>query len=394
MKPAARNHQLDGLRGIAAIAVVYYHAILHADVRLLEHVLYAQIQDLTNARDIVAKLAMMIFNGDEAVMIFFVLSGLVLHQSLQREPAGSLLSITTRFTLQRLCRILPAVIVCMLAIYVVSKAYLLVGLSGFPKVTVDQLWRNALLVQITMHGPSGSVQTELAAIPILLACFFISRRFGFLALVLCFLFAIIQIQYPILLFRYANLGPNGCAFVGGMLLALPEARSWFARIGPGLAAANLCFFMICRHVVPYQSITALVAQTISCVILVGTTAYATLPLLTALLQSKGVQFLGRTSYSIYLLNVFTLFCLWSIPELSTPTRYAVEIGMIIGSVSLLITLPFAYASERWIERPGIALGRILTSWNGPRPVQISAATTHSDISPGQTSKLAPDGQEL
>jgi peptidoglycan/LPS O-acetylase OafA/YrhL len=394
VKTAARNHQLDGLRGIAATAVVFYHAILHADDSLVQRVLLTPIQELTSVRDIVSKLALMAFDGEEAVMIFFVLSGLVLHLSLQREPAGSLLSITTRFTVQRLCRILPAVIVCMLAIYAVSKAYLFLGLSGFPQVTADQLWRNALLVQITIHGPSGSVQTELAAIPILLACFFISRRFGSLALVLCFLFAIIQIQYPILLFRYANLWPSGCVFVGGMLLALPEARSWFARIGPGTAAANLCFFMICRHVVPNQSITALVAQTISCVILVGTTAYATLPLLTAVLQSKAVQFLGRTSYSLYLLNVFVLLCLWSIPDLSTPTRYAVEIGMLVGSASLLITLPLAYASERWVERTGIALGRVLTSRSGPRPAQISAAKTDSDISPGQTSKLAPDGQEL
>jgi peptidoglycan/LPS O-acetylase OafA/YrhL len=367
-----RNYQLDGLRGIAATIVIFYHTILHADPTLVDRVLHVPIQDLTTVRDIVTKLFLMIFDGEAAVMIFFVLSGFVLHQSLQREPRGFALLISARFTINRLFRILPAVIVCMVAAYLMSKIFGLLGLSGFPEITADQLWRNALLVQITIHGPSGSVQTELAAIPILLTCFFVNRRFGSFALLLCFLFAIIEIQNPILIFRYANLWPNACAFVGGMLLALPESKSTFGRAGAGMVTACLCFFMVCRHIVPGQSIAALVAQTISCIMLIGAVADSNGAVVNSILKSKSAHFLGRVSFSLYLLNVLVLFCLWSIPSLSTSTVYAVETGLLVGIVALLITVPFAYASERWIERPGISLGRRLASWTELPPAQISA----------------------
>jgi peptidoglycan/LPS O-acetylase OafA/YrhL len=365
-----RNHQLDGLRGIAATAVIFYHSILHADVSLVERVLYVPIHNLTATRDIAAKLFLMIFDGQAAVMIFFVLSGFVLHLSLQREGSGPALLISARFTIHRLFRILPAVIVCMVAAYFLSKMFGVLGLSGFPEITADQLWRNALLVQITMHGPSGSVQTELAAIPVLLACFFINRRFGPVALLLCLLFTIVQIQNPILIFRYANLWPNACAFVGGMLLALPEGKSAFARAGSATVIASLCFFMLCRHVVPGQSISALVAQTLCCIILVGAVASSHGTVVNSILESKPVHFLGRVSFSLYLLNVVVLLCLWSMPSLTTSPVHAVETGLLVGVVALVITTPFAWASERWIERPGISLGKKLALWTELRPAHL------------------------
>jgi peptidoglycan/LPS O-acetylase OafA/YrhL len=365
-----RNHQLDGLRGVAAMAVIFYHAILHADVSLVDRVLYVPFQDLTAVRDIVSKLFLMIFDGEAAVMIFFVLSGFVLHLSLQREQTGSALSISTRFAIHRLFRILPAVIACMVAAYLLSRMFGLLGLPGFPEITADQLWRNALLVQITIHGPSGSVQTELAAIPILLACFFIARRFGSFALLLCFLFTIIQMQHPILIFRYANLWPNASAFVGGMLLALPGSKSAFARAGPGTVIASLCFFLVCRHLVPGQSISALIAQTLCCIVLVGAVGSSHGTVVNSVLESRGVHFLGRVSFSLYLLNVLVLFCLWSVPWLSTSPAHAVETGLLVGIVALVITVPFAYASERWIERPGVSLGKKLAAWTELRPAHL------------------------
>jgi peptidoglycan/LPS O-acetylase OafA/YrhL len=41
--------------------------------------------------------------------------------------------------------------------------------------------------------------------------------------------------------------------------------------------------------------------------------------------------------------------------------HAVLGGLIIGLISLLATAPFAVASERWVERPSIKVGRAVTA---------------------------------
>jgi peptidoglycan/LPS O-acetylase OafA/YrhL len=122
--------------------------------------------------------------------------------------------------------------------------------------------------------------------------------------------------------------------------------------------AWLLFFILCRHIVHQQSLSALIAQTICCVLLIGAIANLQSSRLVSFLQSRPVQFLGRVSFSLYLLNVVVLFCLWSVRWLSSSPNHALEIGLLVGFVSLVITLPFAHLSEKWIEQPGIALGRI------------------------------------
>jgi hypothetical protein len=79
-----RNHALDGLRGVAAATVAYYHGILHFDPNLIDRVLYTPLQVARSAGDVMAKIALTIFNGEDAVFLFFLMSGCVLRLSLDR----------------------------------------------------------------------------------------------------------------------------------------------------------------------------------------------------------------------------------------------------------------------------------------------------------------------
>lgn len=104
----SRNHALDGMRGLAATAVILYHSIL-VERYFLQSVLPIAVQDLPTYGDWAAKVALSCFHGQTAVIIFFVLSGLVLRLSLDR--VGDVGSVALyNFVIRRLLRLYPAIL--------------------------------------------------------------------------------------------------------------------------------------------------------------------------------------------------------------------------------------------------------------------------------------------
>ena len=111
----ARNDQLDGLRGYAAIAVVFFHSILGPDPAMVGRVLYQNYSKIGSGYDAWAKLALTVLNGQTAVVIFFILSGAVLFDSLQRDRDSGLVPLAVKFFVRRFLRIYPAMAVCLFA---------------------------------------------------------------------------------------------------------------------------------------------------------------------------------------------------------------------------------------------------------------------------------------
>ena len=72
-------------------------------------------------------------------------------------------------------------------------------------------------------------------------------------------------------------------------------------------------------------------------------------------------FIGRVSYSCYLVHFFVLFVLFReaapfiLPKLPI-VPFGIQFGLVYG-LSLLVTLVFSMVTYRYIERPGIAMGR-------------------------------------
>ena len=164
VRDSTRNHALDGLRGMAALAVVFYHAILHMDLTLVERVLYIRLQSMPSLRDALTKVALVIFNGHTAVYIFFVLSGCVLALSLDRKHGQPTAAIAASFLLARAARLYPPVIACMLLFFAIG----FLGIGGFPVFNFWQVLQNSSLITISMHGPSTTVQAEVMAAPFVL----------------------------------------------------------------------------------------------------------------------------------------------------------------------------------------------------------------------------------
>ena len=354
-----RNAPLDGLRGIAATMVAFYHTILYYDTSLIDRVLERPIQSLCDTRDIVTKIGLSVFNGAAAVILFFVLSGVVLHMSLQRDAAKSGAAIVADFAIKRVCRILPTVIVCMSIFYGLTIFYQ--GAGGVPQVSFESYLANAFLYKITMHGASLTLQTELLAIPFLLMFFFVIRRFGAFGVFLCVIYSLHVLQHPQLAFGAVNLAENLFAFAIGVALATPQAQRLFANAGWSAIVASAVTFLVLRQLVRWIEIPGLIAHVLAAGALIGAVLHGIPNRVTFFLSSRPVHFLGRISFSFYLFHVPVMWVFVALASsfVEVPSPNALEWGLAVGFVSVIATIPVAAVSEMYVERGSIELGKWL-----------------------------------
>jgi len=74
------------------------------------------------------------------------------------------------------------------------------------------------------------------------------------------------------------------------------------------------------------------------------------------------QFLGRISYSFYLYNfVVLVYFFEAANQFGWLKSHPIEAGLFASLLTVSVTLPLAYASQRWVEMPGIRLGRVLST---------------------------------
>lgn len=357
-----RARALDGLRGIAAAAVVVYHSILHNDVSLVPRVLFQPLQAMPTARDALTKLFLIAFNGETAVYVFFVLSGCVLRTSLERHgrdpriKSGEAARLCAGFALARAVRLYPPVIACMVLFYALSQ----LGIPGLARFTPRQLAQNASLWAITMHGPSNTIQVELLAVPFILAAWLLRRRFGVPALALCLAYGVLALETGWMVLFLPNMHAYLIAFMAGMVAAEPRLRPLLAEAPGGAWWGALAGLALCRAFEPHALITSLVAMVLAAALLVGGLLHGQRGSLHRALERPAAQALGRVSFSLYLLNVPVLYALWGWTD-GRPwvARHALEAGLLVALASLALTYPLAWASERWVERPAVVAGRRL-----------------------------------
>lgn len=351
---------LDGLRGYAALVVTFYHAILHLQPALIERVLMPSAGALQR-EDLPAKAVLAICDGEAAVLLFYVLSGCVLCRSLVKAPPSP--RSLTLFTLRRVLRLLPPMIVCLTAMWGLSKLYLAGDILTFPVVTAWSAAKNALLIEIGVHGPSTSIQIEALATPFIILFSLFYRAFSIPAAIAVFALSVFAIEMPALVFDLPNMHMYLFVFMLGMLVALPEFEGVFAKATGLRTVMLLVGALLVRHLAYRGALTGLIAQVILLGAVVGSVRWSLQTgWLHRFLGSAVSQFLGRTSYSYYLLNVVVLWVLWFSPAFSPLQNWSSPLvgGLVVGAIAAIATMPLAYLSQRYCEAPFINLGRKLS----------------------------------
>ena len=344
MIDGARNHQLDGLRGYAAVMVSVFHTILCMDETLIPRIVYGEVSKLPDAYSWFAKVVLKIFSGETAVFIFFVLSGTVLFQSLMR-ARRPFLSEALVFTVRRLVRIYPALIICLAIMTLYSVA---IGSS----VSLYDLAVNSALYAFPINGVTWTLNVEVVAIVFILAAYFgwrIASEWGLIAAAIAIGIAL---RFPWLQSVAVTFKGFWAFFVLGMLIPT-RIGSWIAGMVPMIAwPVVLLTVVIFKSTLQQGAIALLVAMLY----------YNKTGALGHVLGKPVAQFLGRISYSFYLYNflVFNVICN-SLKQWPLLASHPVEAGLLASIPVIAITILFAYFSTRFVEIPGIAFGRALSS---------------------------------
>lgn len=346
---------LDGLRGYAAIVVTFFHAILHMDPTAVQRVLHPAI-DQVAAGDLWLKIVLVFLDGGTAVSLFYVLSGTVLCQSLLRARLDW--TSIFLFLFRRVFRLFPALFLCMLGMWGMSWV-LHHFFSGFPLVIFSDAMLNALLIQTKIHGPSTSVQIEALATPFILLFAYAYKKYAVAAGIALFALSISAIQRNELVFFLPNMHVSVMVFFAGMLVALPEAQAIFSRITGWQLMGLIILAVVVRHLTHIQFLPGLLGQSFLLAAVVGFVRWASCrTFIHKFLEHRFSQFVGRISYSYYLLNIPVLWVLWFLPDLYALFTGFDQIwgGVISGVVATLITIPLAYLSYRFVELYFINLG--------------------------------------
>lgn len=363
--PAPRQHALDGLRAVAALSVVAYHAWLYtlptvssgARGRTSDYVWHELRLGL---------------------VLFFVLSGFLLYGPWVRSVAtGGKAPSVRGYAIRRAGRILPAYWVA-----IAASVLLLWWSDSTPGVRLPDggnLWLFAVFGQnfradtlLTLNPPSWTLAVEATfyvALPLLGLIAVRGRRLGVVLAPVVFLLA--GVVYNLLLSDQGGLSPIVSKilpaympyFGVGMLAAVyAYGRTLAPRLGWALLAAGVVLVVgdatwaaeaasRGSHDQALRIWRDLPAATGFALVLLAVTTAARAP---RLLTARPVVWVGELSYGIYL---------WHVPLLLFLRAHGVLPLFTTGALVVILPLTFlvAAASWRWIERPAQAWSRRLAA---------------------------------
>ncbi|GEO14608.1 acyltransferase family protein [Microvirga aerophila] len=338
-----RNLRLDSLRGIAALCVLIHHALHISNSGLVDRVLSPPLSTLKSG-ELWERLVLSIVNGGMAVYIFFILSGAVLMASLTREeqigPAAM-----ARFTIRRVLRIYPAMIVAVVVFGAASH------------MSLRDIAENSLLLSHKVNGGTWTLQTEMLMIPFILLVAWFWSLVGTLALV-AFLFWAETNLWTGAPFAADLLNVALPAFALGMLIPSQITKDAFNKLPAQSYAVFLAGMVLARFYYP-------IGSTPGVIVILGLAFGAVASLYHCREQKHpfdhaALTFLGRISYSLYLWHVMVIwwpFWLYAFAfGRENVSEHYLFFGLAYAALATAITVPIAALSEKYIERPFIRMG--------------------------------------
>lgn len=344
-----RNHALDGLRGLAALAVAGGHSVLAVTGLSVWALTLSDFPDRA-ANEVLGRLAYIVFPNDAAVMLFFVLSGYVLWEAFSKKYQPSLSELPD-YALSRAYRLLPTTIAAGVLFGLAEGRYV-------PEITTPELIRTMLILSRETNGVLWSLQTEVVCSLGLFLVWLAVRRSSF-ALMLCLIGSVVA-------FRYYPDGYVLCstAFLAGALVR--HAPRWICS-SKHMAVLGLLMLVGASLFTGHEWRSRYYEMTGAFLII----AYVK-DAQPGFLVSRPVHFLGQISYPFYLVHPLAI-------ALVGPAVFSVSGSpewmriLLFFVASTAVAIPMAWIIHEAVEKPAMqGRPRLSASTFSPRRL-VSAA---------------------
>lgn len=298
-----RNNSLDSLRFLAALCV----AVAHCLTAFSDKPYHAQtlaMLDFSNMQGIVARAIQLLFNAHSAVIIFFVLSGYVLTQSLRRLESVDHTADFFYFVIRRIYRIFPALIFSILVLgYLIS----------YPS---EKLIQNMMLMDTSINGVAWTLQVELAGCLVVFA--------AYLAMRLWPASIILLVAGAATLFFSDYLPPVFAKYLPAFLVGSFITYIGQYSIGRSYSYASVILMLFSDMVFGYKADLSILIQTACAgVLILGVSKSSYM----SWLNRPSIAFLGKISFSFYLMHLVGMIL---------TRQLCAKLGIPLGQMSMLV----------------------------------------------------------
>lgn len=359
--------QLEALRGVAAMTVVVFHVIASVPVKT------TALTDLGLVGGLSSFLLPGLFNGSGAVTLFFVLSGFVLGCNVD---AARTITVGgyTGFIVRRLFRIVPALWLSVFLAMLLARA-----LYG-QHYSVHQTFNFLFLQDISINGPLWSIQVELLASVIYPFLLYASRSLGLLfnltLLLVLISLSLGETPFPIRYVWCFHLGILMPVLGRPLMAKLPRQIHVPLLIIAFIAFATATQFTRIEYFNPKKSIQI---EGWAAFYFIAFVLYSGNSIKDAILDAGPVRWIGRISYSLYVLHfpidsmVISKFSGYFGTAFTTHYPF---VQLLALPIVVALSLIMADLSYRFVEKPFHAYGRPAAHWiaeqlNGIGPLIVT-----------------------
>lgn len=366
-----RLTKLDGLRGLLSLIVALNHSFLVVAIPVYANVWGQNYLVFHNLQAKIQQLLMLVGNGGAAVTMFFLLSGLVLGQSMSRVEISAKGLIA--FYAKRILRLYPVYFVVILITAIYMKAGF--NYQVFPQASTWYLWwmnfqmtfrefmYNLFFIHVYLGGVTWTLRVILIASLIFPYFYLITKKTGrFMDLAI----TLVLILGSFTVFNIDGFRDFRYLYVFFLGLTLPKFKNFFSNIPSRLITFMLPFGIFILLAIRYATeeyVGGLAESLISWVFL-GAIVYSEKTGIFDLLNSKILLFFGKISYSLYLVHFSILYILARIMFQLLPglpyTDHYLLIHLVLFVLSLTIATLVSIFVYHHIELSSSKMGNLLS----------------------------------